>query len=85
MTSRLSVTQNPRGSTQMAVSYERASSPPASRRSSSASNGTTPSRKNSTGGLTSPIYSPPFSPLDGHVYRSRQRSTSPSARYAIVI
>ncbi len=89
ITSKLSVSQNSRGATQMAVSYERSSSPPNnnsnSRRSSGASiNGTTtPSRKNSITGLgtTSCLQSNSTpSPHDSGInrFRPRQRSPSPS-------
>ena len=88
ITSKLSVSQNSRGTTQMEVSYERGTSPPNSRRSSGASvTGTTLSRKNSVTGTTTTTL--PYSPAacdssteasTPNRFHARHRSPSPSIR-----
>ena len=70
----------------MEVSYERASSPPNSRRSSGASTtGMTPQRKNSITGTTALPYSACDSSTEAYANRfnARHRSPSPSIRYAL--
>lgn len=82
--SKLSISHNSRGATQMQVTYERASSPsanPSSRRSSGASiTGSISARKNS---IISAFNCTPESPSSRH--RSRQRSQSPNSRFADVL
>lgn len=84
ITSKLSVSQNSRGTTQMEVSYERGTSPPNSRRSSGASvTGTTLSRKNSMTGTSILPYSSCDSSAEAspNRFHARHRSPSPSIRH----